>query len=145
MLKPLHQGISVPDMAASIEWYETVFGSRVISDAVVPRLCARIVFLELDGFQLELFQYLGEDGRPLPEERRDPDEDLKTCGTKHVAYAVEDMAAMAAHLEACQVTVIKSPFDMNGDWVCFIADNAGTLIELIEPGGAQRRPDAFGG
>ena len=143
MLKPLHQGISVPDVDASAAWYETVFGFRVISDAVVPRLCARIVFLELDGFQLELFQYLGEDGHPLPEERRHPDEDLKTCGTKHVAYGVKDMAAMMAHLKAHQVTVIKPPFDMNGDWVCFIADNSGTLIELIELGGAKKEPSAL--
>ena len=138
MLKPLHQGISVPDMEASVKWYQTMFGCTVLSDAVVRRLNARIVFLDLDGFQLELFQYLGEDGHPLPEGRRTPDEDLKTCGTKHVAYAVEDMSAVMAHLNAHGVTVLKQPFDVNGDWVCFIADNAGTLLELIEVGGARK-------
>lgn len=138
MLKPLHQGISVPDMDASVEWYQTMFGCRVQSDMVVPPLNARIVFLDLDGFQLELFQYLGADGHPLPEGRRTPDEDLKTCGTKHVAYEVDSMDAMMAHLNAHGVKVLKPTFEMNGDWVCFIADNAGTIIELIEIGGARK-------
>lgn len=136
MLRPLHQGISVPDMEASVAWYREVLGCRVLSDEVVPPLNARIVFLDLDGFQLELFQYLGADGKPLPEERRTPDEDLKVCGTKHVAYAVDDMDAMKEVLKAHRVTVIKPRFRMGDDWVMFIADNAGTLLELIQVGGA---------
>lgn len=138
MLKPLHQGISVPDMEASVAWYQEVLGCRVLSDEVAPPLNARIVFLDLDGFQLELFQYLGEDGKPLPEERRTPDEDLKVCGTKHVAYAVDDLDRLISHLEAHNVTVLKPKFRMGNDWILFIADNAGTILELIEVGGAAK-------
>lgn len=137
MLKPLHHGISVPDADASIRWYGDLFGFRVKSDEFVPPLNARIVFLENDCFQLELFQYMGGDGKPVPPERFNPDEDLKTGGTKHVAYAVEDLAGLYATLCEKQVTVVKPPFPMNGDMVCFIRDNADILLELIEVGGAR--------
>ena len=131
-LTPLHQGITVPDADAAIAWYQDVFGFEVVSDEFAPPLNCRIVFVEKDGFQLELFQYLGEDGKPLPPERRIPNEDVKTCGTKHVAYGVESMAETEAHLREKQVDIVMPPFPMNRDLVCFIRDNSGTLIELIQ-------------
>ena len=137
MMRPLHQGISVPDMEASVTWYEIVFGARKLSDEFVPPLNARIVFLELDGFQLELFQYMGGDGKPLPPERLHPNEDLKTCGTKHVAWAVEDLGGLSRRLEELQVDIVLPIFPMNGDLVSFIRDNSGVLIELIQVGGAE--------
>lgn len=132
MLKPLHQGISVPDMDAAIAWYSNVFGFEKISDDVEPMLNSRVVFLHLDGFELELFQYLGTDAKPMPEERKMPNDDLKTCGTKHVAYAVDDLEALYRSLVEKQVDVAVPPFPMHRDLVCFIRDNSGVLIELIE-------------
>ena len=137
-LTPLHQGISVPDVDAAVCWYRDVFGFEVVSEEFAPPLNCRIVFLEKDGFQLELFQYMGEDGKPLPEERKTPNEDIKTCGTKHVAYGVSNMAETVAHLQEKQVDIAMGPFPMNGDLVCFIRDNSGTLIELIEQNAMNR-------
>ncbi|MBP1737689.1 MAG: hypothetical protein H6Q60_1570 [Oscillospiraceae bacterium] len=135
-MKPLHQGISVPDMDASIAWYQKIFGCQVCSDVQVPFLNARIVFLTMGEFQLELFQYMGGDRQPLPVERREPNEDIKTCGTKHVAYAVDNLGELAGQFARENVDVVKEPFPMGGDLVCFIRDNSGVLIELIEVGGA---------
>lgn len=132
MIKPLHQGISVPDMEASIAWYQKIFGFEKISDAFVEFLNARIVFLQLGEFQLELFEYRGEDKKPLPEERLHPNEDLKTCGTKHVAYSVEDLPAMVEMLKSEKVEFARDMFEMGNDYVCFIKDNSGVLIELIQ-------------
>ncbi len=132
VLRPLHQGISVPDMDASIAWYQKIFGCTVLSDDVMPPLQARVVFLSLGDFQLELFQYLGEDAQPLPHGRRIPNEDLKTCGTKHVAYGVPSMEETVAWLDANGVDFAMRPFLMPSGPVCFIRDNAGTLIELIQ-------------
>ena len=85
LLTPIHQGISVPDADASAAWYREMFGFEPVSDEVVEALGCRIVFLRLGSFELELFQYLGADRKALPPERREPNEDIKTCGTKHVA------------------------------------------------------------
>lgn len=132
MITPLHEGISVPDMDAAIRWYGQAFGFQICSDRVLPALNSRVVFLELDGFQLELFQYLGADGRPLPAERRIPNEDIKTCGVKHVAYAVDDMEQMMARLHSMGADVAMPPFEMGPNLVCFVRDCSGSLIELIQ-------------
>lgn len=132
MITPLHEGISVPDMDAAIRWYQRAFGFHLQSDKVLPALNSRVVFLELDGFQLELFQYLGTDGHPLPPERREPNEDLKTCGVKHVAYQVDDLAKLMAHLEDMGADVAMAPFEMGSNLVCFVRDCSGSLIELIQ-------------
>jgi len=131
-ITPLHQGISVPDAEAAAAWYADVFGFEPVRRERNEALNAKIVFLRSGAFELELFEYLGEDARPLPPERREPNEDIKTCGTKHVAYRVENMDRMAAWLRAKDVDFAMPPFDMNGDQVCFIRDCAGTLIELIQ-------------
>lgn len=137
MLKPLHQGISVPDMDASIKWYQDMFNASVVSDEMIAFLNARVVFLQLGDFQLELFQYKGDDRKALPKERMEPNEDIKTVGTKHVAYAVEDLHSLMSRITANGADVVKPPFPMNGDLVCFIRDNSGVLLELIEVGGAD--------
>lgn len=134
MITPLHQGISVPNMDESLQWYEKAFGFTLVSDKVIPMLNSRVAFVKLGDFELELFQYLGEDGSPLPEARRYPNEDLKTCGTKHVAYRVEDMGGVYRHLQDIGADIAIPPFPMEGDTVCFLRDNSGVLIELIEKG-----------
>ena len=131
-MRPLHFGLSVPDADASASWYGRVFGFETISDEIAPPLNARIVFLRGNGFELELFQYLGADKKPLPPERREPNEDIKTCGAKHLAWAVSDMDAEYARLRALNADVALPPFSMGADKVCFLRDNSGILIELIE-------------
>lgn len=138
MLKPLHQGISVPDMDASIMWYQKIFGFELISDHFMEFLNARVVFLQLGEFQIELFEYKGADKKPLPQERLDPNEDLKTCGTKHVAYAVENLHEMVKMLEKEHVEFAKTLFEVGNDYICFIRDNSGILIELIEVDGVLK-------
>ena len=134
MLKPLHHAISVPDAEASVAWYRDIFGFRVLSDQVAGHLNARKVMMELDGFQLEIFQYLGEDGHAAPEDRKNPNDDLKTCGTKHVAYGVEDLRALLPALAAKGVAIVKGPVSNGADLLAFILDNSGVLIELMEEG-----------
>ena len=134
IITPLHEGITVPDVTAAVEWYRTVFGFETVSDKVVPGLNARIVFMRLGEFELELFEYLGADKKPLPPERMTPDEDLKTAGVKHVAWRVENLEALYERLTELGVDIVAAPFPMEGDRVCFIRDCAGTLMELIEKG-----------
>lgn len=130
LLKPLHVGISVADIEASIAWYEQILGFRLVSDNYYEQLPARIAFMELGGFSIELFQVPG--AAPLPDDRRVPNLDIRTHGTKHVAYAVEDLPGLMETLKAKDVDVAMDLFPMEGDLVAFIRDNAGNLIELIQ-------------
>jgi methylmalonyl-CoA/ethylmalonyl-CoA epimerase len=132
MLTPLHHGISVENMEESIAWYEKNFKAEVISDDFEEMLNARVVFMRLGTFEIELFEYKGTDKKPVPEERKMPNEDLKTCGTKHVAYLVEDLETFVDQLKKNGVDIAAGPFPMHTEKVCFIRDNSGVLIELIE-------------
>jgi catechol 2,3-dioxygenase-like lactoylglutathione lyase family enzyme len=133
-LKPLHVGISVIDMEQAIRWYQDNLDFRLVKDdGWLPPLDARVCFLEQDGFQLELFQY--RQPNPLPADRLHPNLDLRTVGTKHVAFGVENMAAVRTRLIKNGVDIAHE-VTMGGDSVLFIRDCCGTLIELIErPGG----------
>jgi methylmalonyl-CoA/ethylmalonyl-CoA epimerase len=132
LLKPLHVGISVPDMDASIAWYEQMLGFRLVSDKYFDQLPARIAFLEHGDFSIELFQVPG--AALLPADRRVPKLDIRTHGNKHVAYAVEHLPELLATLKEKGVDVAMDVFRMEGDLVAFIRDNAGNLIELIQQG-----------
>lgn len=131
-MKALHEGISVPNVEESIRWYRDTFGFQLLADEVVEPLKARIAFMLLGDFELEIFQYLGDDGKALPPGCRVPNEDLKTCGVKHVAWQIEDMDKEYKRLSALNVDVAMPPFQMKQDKVCFIRDNSGIILELIQ-------------
>ena len=130
MVKPLHLGVSVPDIDAAISWYEDMLNFKVVSDQYYDQLPARIAFMEHGDFSIEFFEVEG--AAPLPDDRRVPNLDIRTHGTKHIAYAVADLTTLMETLKSKGVDVAMDIFPMEGDLVAFIRDNAGNLIELIQ-------------
>ncbi len=130
--KVLHVGISVSDMERSLKWYKEVMGfEEVLKDDYVPPLGARIVFIRgWGGFEIELFQY--DQPKAIPDDRRTPNTDLQTIGTKHAAFEVDDMPALKAHFVACGVDIAHE-VTMNGEAVMFVRDPDGVLLEFIQP------------
>lgn len=128
--KVLHTGISVYNMEESVAWYVKNLGFEVVKDdGFVPPLKAKIVFLEKDGYQLELFEY--EEPKKIPEERLMPNTDLQTVGTKHVAFATDDMDALKARFVENGVDIAHE-VRMGNDAVMFVRDCNGVLIEFIQ-------------
>ncbi len=125
-----HVGISVSDLAVSVPWYETALGFHEVRRYRAQPLGAWLCFLERDGFELELFQY--DRPAPLPEERRHPNTDLQTLGTKHLAFRTDDLAGLMSTLEAMGADIALRT-TMAGKQVCFVRDPDGSLIELIQP------------
>jgi len=128
-LKHHHGALSVPDMEASIAWYGRVLGFEVERRFPIPHIPAQVAILRRDDLRIELFQV--QNGKPLPEERRQPDQDVFTHGNKHVAFAIEDVAAAAAELRRHGVDVVfvmEAEFGSN----IFIRDNAGNLLEFVQ-------------
>lgn len=130
LIKPIHTGISVYNMEESLKWYEKVLGFKLICDnGFIQPLKTRICFIQLDDFQLELFEY--ESPKPLPPERLTPNSDLQTVGTKHIAFEVTDMQALKKHFSKHHVDIaLESQKD--GNEVLFIRDLNGILIEFIK-------------
>lgn len=135
IIQPLHCGISVPDLDSSINWYEEMLNFTLESKKFMPILNGKVAFLSHGSFSIELFEI--EKANPLPEERRVPNLDIKTHGTKHVAFAVENIEEFLSNLKEKSVDIAMDIKAIENDLVAFIRDNAGNLIEIIQ------RPDYF--
>jgi methylmalonyl-CoA/ethylmalonyl-CoA epimerase len=130
-----HGGVSVPDLDAAIAWWQSVLGFDVVKRFPIPAIPAEVAMLRNGPLHIELFQVPG--AKPLPEERRMPDTDVKTHGNKHVSFAVDSVREFAAVLRqrgADIVWVREMPHGSN----IFIRDNVGNLIEFVE----EPRPTA---
>jgi methylmalonyl-CoA/ethylmalonyl-CoA epimerase len=124
-----HGGVSVPDLDASIAWYDKVLGFKVEKRFAIPHIPADIAIIRNGDLCMELFEVPG--AKPLPDERREPNPDLYTHGNKHVAFVIENIESFGAVLKdrgADIVWVRRSPHGAN----IFIRDNAGNLIEFLE-------------
>jgi methylmalonyl-CoA/ethylmalonyl-CoA epimerase len=128
---PHHVGISVPDLEASVKWYQEKLGFRVEKRQVIQQIPARIAFLVNGDFRIELFEVAG--ASPLPGDRRIPDRDLKTHGTKHLALGVKDVRQTMEILKSSGVDVAMESA-VEGKPMAFIRDNSGNLIEINQVG-----------
>ena len=127
-ITPHHVGISVADLDASIAWYENMLGFVVEQRVEIAAIPAKIAFLKREHFRIELFEVV--DAAPLPEDRRVPNKDLRTHGTKHLAFSAEDVAALMRELKQRGVDVAMEA-NIQGNPVAFVRDNTGNLIEFV--------------
>src|SRR5438105_3780990 len=97
-LKHHHGGISVPDLEASIRWYSEVLDFAVEQRMEIPAIPAKVVILRRGELRIELFEV--PDARPLPEERRHPNLDVRTHGNKHIAFAIPDLDSAERELRS---------------------------------------------
>ncbi len=125
-----HAGVSVPDLAASIDWYQRVLGFRLVRRLRIETIPADVAILKHGAMHIELFQAQG--ARPLPPERREPDSDVRTHGNKHVAFGVADVEAFATELRRRGADVVWVKHFEHGGANIFIRDNVGNLIEFLQ-------------
>ena len=130
LLKPLHCGISVGNMQESIDWYVKMLGFELLSRKDIEALDCEVAFLGLGDFEIELFRH--HSSLPLPPERKEPNEDIRVQGVKHICFEVEDIEKVFADLRAKGTDVVFGPMPMEGTYMGFIRDNTGNLIELMQ-------------
>ncbi|MDA0576713.1 MAG: VOC family protein [Verrucomicrobia bacterium] len=126
-----HVAIICSDYARSKAFYTEILGLRVVAEAY--REARRSYKLDLalpDGTQIELFSF------PDPPARLSHP---KSCGLRHLALAVEDVAACVRELESKGVRVEPIRVDeFTGGAFTFFADPDGLPIELYAgQGGAS--------
>ncbi len=144
-LTPHHLCIAVPDMEEAIAWYGAILGFEVEERFHIAGIPADGAFLRRPELRIELFQ--AEGVAPVPEHRRSPNSDLRTAGTKHIAFTVPDLQAVLVQLVARGVDIAAlqrslgqpmlpdaDPLAPGKPPVCslFVRDPAGTLIELMD-------------
>ncbi len=129
-IKPIHWGVSVPDIEASIKWYSEVLGFTLESNVFLPQAHSTVAFMYYNDYRLELFEVEG--AQSIPAGRSIPNEDLKTHGNKHQAFSIKDIHKFVDYLKSKNVVIAKDVFQVGADYVVFINDNAGNLIEFIQ-------------
>ncbi|OGO24957.1 MAG: hypothetical protein A2144_08830 [Chloroflexi bacterium RBG_16_50_9] len=133
-LIPHHCGIFVPDIESSIAWYRDILGFTLSHRSTLTRgeIPRKVAFMKHGDFYIELFDYA--DAAPFSD-----DVYHKTCGTKHIAFDVQDLPQIVYTLKSRGVEIVfhnqpetEPRLENRPRGVAFIRDNAGTLIELIE-------------
>jgi methylmalonyl-CoA/ethylmalonyl-CoA epimerase len=127
-----HVAISVTNFQETVRWYQDKLGFRVTGRRDLPQLSTQQAFLELNGIRLEVFARKSS-FRVQPPVTNVPD-DLLIQGYKHLAIVVDDLDIVAAELRRKGVKFLWEPRvdEALKLKLCFIQDNNGNLIELVE-------------
>jgi methylmalonyl-CoA/ethylmalonyl-CoA epimerase len=125
-----HVGVSVPDLEASVDWYQRVLGFKLARRQRIETIPAEVAILKHGAMHIELFQADG--AKALPPERREPDSDVRTHGNKHIAFAVAEVDVFAEELRRRGADVVWVKHFAHGGANIFIRDNAGNLIEFLQ-------------
>ena len=132
-LKPHHVGISVANMDESIAWYQKNLDFELLWSKDFPPINTKIAFLKHGDFHIELFEHYHTTN--LAEYRKQPLTDIQYQGTKHICFVLEhDLEKLYNYFVREEVDIAMSlrespPKDA---LMCFIRDNTGNLIEIIE-------------
>jgi glyoxylase I family protein len=137
--KVTHIGVCVSDMERSKRFYCDVLGFRYVRELRVEGepsetllrlrdVKVHAVYIERDGFELELLHY--ESPRSL---KPPPAHAMNDLGFTHLSVQVPDIEEAMAALEAAGVEVIRATFiKVGGVGVAvFARDPDGLLIELV--------------
>ena len=127
-----HAGMAVPDLEATIEWYQRVFDFKVVQRFSTPQFTA--AFMQCQGGRLEIFQ-------PTPPPSAKPVQPLTSAdltpkmlklGFTHVAFGVPDVDAVYQQAVSRGATSVNSPSTQpGGTRFGHVGDLNQNIIELI--------------
>ena len=132
-LKPHHVGISVANMDRAIAWYQKHLDFELLWCNDFPMIHTKIAFLRHGSFDIELFEH--HNIHALAEYRKQALTDIQFQGTKHICFVME------SGLEALHERFVTEGVDIamslrmsppKDALMCFIRDNTGNLIEIIQ-------------
>jgi lactoylglutathione lyase len=123
-MKYLHTMVRVSDLEASLKFYRDALGLEELSRKEYPQGRFTLVFLCAPGdtaAQIELTY------------NWDPESYAGGRNFGHVAYAVPDIYALCARLQAHGVVILRPPRDGR---MAFVRSPDGISIELLQQGSA---------
>ncbi len=121
-MRYLHTMVRVTDLDASLRFYCQGLGLQEVRRKEVPAGRFTLVFLAAPGDeQAQIELTWNWDVEPYPAGRN----------FGHIAYAVEDIYAKCAHLQAMGYTIHRPPRD---GYMAFVKSPDGISIELLQQG-----------
>jgi len=130
-MKYLHTMVRVTDLEASLRFYRDALGLEVLSVREVPQGRFTLAFLAAPGdlsAQVELTY------------NWDPEAYTGGRNFGHLAYAVEDIYATCARLQAHGVEIVRPPRD---GYMAFVRSPDQISIELLQRGGPLPRAEPW--
>ena len=128
-LHPHHIGLVVSDLARTTAFYEAL-GFTIASDPPSGDGSRAIRFLELGGFQLELFWY----AEPIEPEPAPAPGGKGRLGFRHLALHTDDLEGALAELKSAGL--VPGDLEMRvvplGYKLVFLSDPDGVEIELMQ-------------
>ncbi|MNF80943.1 SMU1112c/YaeR family gloxylase I-like metalloprotein [Aeromonas encheleia] len=120
-----HLAIIASDYGRSRHFYHEVLGLPIINETLREERHSWKLDLALpDGSQLELFSFPAPPARPSRPE---------ACGLRHLAFRVQALEPVIAHLQRHQIAVEPVRVDeLTGSRFTFFADPDGLPLELYE-------------
>ena len=131
-LQQHHIAFSVRDLNEAVEFWRDTFGFELEFQTEIPPIGAKLVFIRRGGIRIELFEVTGS--AETPSERRKPNIDLQTQGTKHIGFSVRDPQAALEILFERDVPIVGV---MRGPKTGMVAEDDPRL------GANDPRPPAF--
>jgi catechol 2,3-dioxygenase-like lactoylglutathione lyase family enzyme len=142
-----HLGLCVSDLERSVRFYEQALGFRVVGTfsagdpatatiLEVEGVKAEMVYLERDGWRIELLHY------PSPGHRGDGQRrPMNLLGLTHLSFAVDDLDSVAETAQRFGGSVLHSTRAkfQSGNSGLFLLDPDGLRIELIDRKGDPNR------
>ncbi|MFA6327881.1 MAG: VOC family protein [Candidatus Micrarchaeia archaeon] len=122
-----HIAMTVRDLEASASFYKENFGFTEVNRFTKPGWKGSAVVLQLEGFQLEIFQFQNAVGR------KDDLSNLSVLGLKHISIEVADVRKKQRELAAKGLDIDAPSKGTSCAWFCFLRDPDGLPIELYEP------------
>jgi lactoylglutathione lyase len=130
-MKYLHTMVRVTDLEASLRFYRDALGLEVLSAREVPQGRFTLAFLAAPGdlgAQVELTY------------NWDPEAYTGGRNFGHLAYAVDDIYATCARLQAHGVEIVRPPRD---GYMAFVRSPDQISIELLQRGGPLPRTEPW--
>ncbi len=125
-MKVHHIAITVNNLKESIDFWTQILGFKVVKKFSREDMGARAVFIELNGFQIELweFQDMKENFNSL--------DDIKVRGIRHIAFEVDNLQKIISKLTAKGLKFSEPRLGASGHYYSFTKDPNGVALEFYE-------------
>lgn len=125
-MKIHHIAITVNDLKESRKFYQDFFDFKISKEFERKDLGAKAVFLELNGFYIELWQFADI------QENSDDLKNIKVRGIRHIAFEVENLDKIISDFQQKGVEATKPKLGASGHYYSFITDPSGVALELYQ-------------
>ncbi len=118
-----HTAVQVSDIDASIEFYTSNLGFKLMSLETSEQLKMRFAFLELEGSKFELIEDLRGNFVKLQ---------LAEPYCPHYCLEVEDMETAVRQLHEQGIEILSGPIDLPGEVFVYFTDPDDNVLEYIQ-------------